>query len=159
MLTIIKKVLYKKHCKSIIKVLSKKYHTSVPKLSFRKKEGNFIGHYDYEDNTIVLDLRKISSSQQLIVGLLHEYRHHWQWYHYRDQYMWWIKDDEHYNFYNKIYPYPIIEADAIRFSRSLGKKHSPSIISYFSTDDMDRLYNEKRLEAACRDMFNWALKN
>lgn len=156
MLTIIKKVLYKKHCKSIIKVLSKKYHTSVPKLSFRKKEGNFIGHYDFEDNIIVLDLNKIHSKQELTIGLLHEYRHHWQWYHYRDQYIWWIK---HYDFYNKIYPYPIIEADAIRFSRSLGKKCSLAIIDYFSTDDMNRLYDEGRLEEACQVMFNWALEH
>lgn len=156
MLTIIKKVLYTKRCKSLIKSLSKKHHTSIPKFSFKKKTGIFIGHYDYEENTIVLDLRKINSSQQLIVSLLHEYRHHWQWYHYRDQYMWWI---EHYDFYNEIYPYPIIEADAVRFSKSLGKKYNSTVINYFSTDDLTRLYYEGRLEEACKVMFDWVLEH
>ena len=150
---------FKKECERFIAELSDTYNTPIPKLSFKQKEDRFVGHYDYEDNEIVIDLRKVNNGDELTIAILHEFRHHWQWYHHRDYYIWWI-EDKHYDFYNSIYPYPTIETDALRFSMSFGKKDDLEVFKCLPRKKLEEYYNTNKelLEKACHVLFDLVLE-
>lgn len=126
--------------------LSKKYNTSLPKLVLDKKEGSYIGHYDYETHTILLDPNKLHGYRDYMIALRHEFRHHWQWTHHHKDYMWWI---EHYDIYESLYPYSIIEIDARLFS-SNEELDNDEIFEIFPTEKVEQAYQQGFLMEACK---------
>lgn len=126
--------------------LSKKYNTKLPKLVLGKKEGPYIGHYDYETHTILLDFDKLHGYHDYMIALRHEFRHHWQWTHHRKDYMWWI---EHYDLYKTIYPYSTIELDARLFS-SNEEFDNDEIFDLFPIEKVEQAYQQGFLMEACK---------
>ena len=126
--------------------LSIKYNTSLPKLVLGKKEGPYIGHYDYLNHVILLDPNKLYGQKEFFNALHHEFRHHWQWTHHRKDYMWWI---EHYDLYKTIYPYSTIELDARLFS-SNEEFDNDEIFDLFPTEKVEQAYQQGFLMEACK---------
>jgi Zn-dependent peptidase ImmA (M78 family) len=57
-----------------------KYYTTLPhvKINHGKKKNHFMGEYDWEDNTIIINMSSHSSLIELCSTVIHEYVHHTQ---------------------------------------------------------------------------------
>ena len=128
--------------------LSIKYNTNLPKLVLGKKEGPYIGHYDYLNHVILLDPNKLHGHKAFLNALYHEFRHHWQWTYKHRDYMWWI---EHYNLYKILYMDTPIEIDARLFA-SNKESYNGKVFDILPIEKVEQAYRQGSLMNACKSL-------
>lgn len=136
--------------------LSIKYNTSLPKLVLGKKEGPYIGHYDYLNHVILLDPNKLHGQKEFFNALYHEFRHHWQWTHKHRDYMWWM---DHYDeLYKELYWFAPIEIDARLFASNEGS-YNGEVFDLLPIEKVEQAYQQGSLMNACKSLADGLAQN
>ena len=114
---------------------------NMPELKFKELPGDVIGLYDYADQTVSFDMNNLqrivknsfcifcSDTDLLILYLLHELRHAWQYQNLKDDYTFWTQP-EHRNVYASLYESCPLEIDANRFAQSFCEKDNTDVFKY-----------------------------
>lgn len=103
--------------------------------------------YDLKNKRIIL--RTDLSDEIAEISVYHEFRHGWQAIHYPDMYLWWLapdnkkRDEEYSAFYGKLIN--SIEADALTFGFSKGKRGREDCLEFFTVEQLDFLSKENQL--------------
>lgn len=142
----------------IAKSFCKKYGLNVPKLILDEKLNEaFCGTYSYDTCTIRFNLKNIvkqrktaivclsTDTEIFIVLVLHELRHHWQYHNLKEEYMWWMIDDNR-NTYFSLYDKCPLEIDANRFAEYLGTKDDDKVFVSLPLELYKNYYNSKDLD-------------
>lgn len=117
----------------------KKYKLEIPRLVLDEEIAEiFCGIYTYKDCTIKFSLKNILEQKKkmficlatdidiFISLVLHELRHHWQYHNLKEEYMWWV-DDNNRNTYAALYNECPLEIDANRFASSTGYRDNDKV--------------------------------
>lgn len=142
----------------ISKSFCKKYGLNVPKLILDKELNEaFCGTYSYDTCTIRFSLKNIvkqrktaivclsTDTEIFIVLVLHELRHHWQYHNLKEEYMWWMIDDNR-NTYFSLYNECPLEIDANRFAEYLGTKDDDKVFVSLPLELYKNYHNSKDLD-------------
>lgn len=142
----------------IAKSFCKKYGLNVPKLILDEELNEaFCGTYSYDTCTIRFSLKNIikqrktaiaclsTDTEIFIVLVLHELRHHWQYYNLKEEYMWWMIDDNR-NTYAALYDECPLEIDANRFAEYLGTKDDDKVFVSLPLELYKNYHNSKDLD-------------
>lgn len=142
----------------IAKSFCKKYGLNVPKLILDEELNEaFCGTYSYDTCTIRFNLKNIvkqrktaivclsTDTEIFIVLVLHELRHHWQYHNLKEEYMWWMIDDNR-NTYFSLYDKCPLEIDANRFAEYLGTKDDDKVFISLPLELYKNYHNSKDLD-------------
>lgn len=142
----------------IAKSFCKKYGLNVPKLILDEELNEaFCGTYSYDTCTIRFNLKNIvkqrktaivclsTDTEIFIVLVLHELRHHWQYHNLKEEYMWWMVDDNR-NTYAALYDECPLEIDANRFAEYLGTKDDDKVFVSLPLELYKNYHNSKDLD-------------
>lgn len=142
----------------IAKSFCKKYGLNVPKLILDEELNEaFCGTYSYDTCTIRFNLKNIVKQRKtaivclstdieiFIVLVLHELRHHWQYHNLKEEYMWWMIDDNR-NTYFSLYDECPLEIDANRFAEYLGTKDDDKVFVSLPLELYKNYHNSKDLD-------------
>ncbi len=142
----------------IAKSFCKKYGLNVPKLILDEELNEaFCGTYSYDTCTIRFNLKNIvkqrktaivclsTDTEIFIVLVLHELRHHWQYHNLKEEYMWWMIDDNR-NTYFSLYDKCPLEIDANRFAEYLGTKDDDKVFVSLPLELYKNYHNSKDLD-------------
>ena len=142
----------------IAKSFCKKYGLNVPKLILDEELNEaFCGTYSYDTCTIRFSLKNIikqrktaiaclsTDTEIFIVLVLHELRHHWQYHNLKEEYMWWMIDDNR-NTYASLYDECPLEIDANRFAEYLGTKDDDKVFVSLPLELYKNYHNSKDLD-------------
>lgn len=142
----------------ISKSFCKKYGLNVPKLILDEELNEaFCGTYSYDTCTIRFNLKNIvkqrktaivclsTDTEIFIVLVLHELRHHWQYHNLKEEYMWWMIDDNR-NTYFSLYNECPLEIDANRFAEYLGTKDDDKVFVSLPLELYKNYHNSKDLD-------------
>lgn len=142
----------------IAKSFCKKYGLNVPKLILDEELNEaFCGTYSYDTCTIRFNLKNIvkqrktaivclsTDTEIFIVLVLHELRHHWQYHNLKEEYMWWMIDDNR-NTYFSLYNECPLEIDANRFAEYLGTKDDDKVFVSLPLELYKNYHNSKDLD-------------
>ena len=142
----------------IAKSFCKKYGLNVPKLILDEELNEaFCGTYSYDTCTIRFNLKNIvkqrktaivclsTDTEIFIVLVLHELRHHWQYHNLKEEYMWWMIDDNR-NTYFSLYDECPLEIDANRFAEYLGTKDDDKVFVSLPLELYKNYHNSKDLD-------------
>lgn len=142
----------------IAKSFCKKYGLNVPKLILDEELNEaFCGTYSYDTCTIRFNLKNIvkqrktaivclsTDTEIFIVLVLHELRHHWQYHNLKEEYMWWMIDDNR-NTYASLYDECPLEIDANRFAEYLGTKDDDKVFVSLPLELYKNYHNSKDLD-------------
>lgn len=142
----------------IAKSFCKKYGLNVPKLILDEELNEaFCGTYSYDTCTIRFNLKNIvkqrktaivclsTDTEIFIVLVLHELRHHWQYHNLKEEYMWWMIDDNR-NTYFSLYDECPLEIDANRFAEYLGIKDDDKVFVSLPLELYKNYHNSKDLD-------------
>lgn len=142
----------------IAKSFCKKYGLNVPKLILDEELNEaFCGTYSYDTCTIRFNLKNIvkqrktaivclsTDTEIFIVLILHELRHHWQYHNLKEEYMWWMIDDNR-NTYFSLYNECPLEIDANRFAEYLGTKDDDKVFVSLPLELYKNYHNSKDLD-------------
>lgn len=142
----------------IAKSFCKKYGLNVPKLILDEELNEaFCGTYSYDTCTIRFSLKNIikqrktaitclsTDTEIFIVLVLHELRHHWQYHNLKEEYMWWMIDDNR-NTYFSLYDECPLEIDANRFAEYLGTKDDDKVFVSLPLELYKNYHNSKDLD-------------
>lgn len=142
----------------IAKSFCKKYGLNVPKLILDEELNEaFCGTYSYDTCTIRFSLKNIvkqrktaivclsTDTEIFIVLVLHELRHHWQYHNLKEEYMWWMIDDNR-NTYAALYDECPLEIDANRFAEYLGTKDDDKVFVSLPLELYKNYHNSKDLD-------------
>lgn len=142
----------------IAKSFCKKYGLNVPKLILDEELNEaFCGAYSYDTCTIRFSLKNIVKQRKtaivclstdieiFIVLVLHELRHHWQYHNLKEEYMWWMIDDNR-NTYASLYDECPLEIDANRFAEYLGTKDDDKVFVSLPLKLYKNYHNSKDLD-------------
>lgn len=150
----------------IAKSFCKKYGLNVPKLILDEELNEaFCGTYSYDTCTIRFNLKNIvkqrktaivclsTDTEIFIVLVLHELRHHWQYHNLKEEYMWWMVDDNR-NTYASLYDECPLEIDANRFAEYLGTKDDDKVFVSLSLELYKNYHNSKDLDEEIEIEYN-----
>lgn len=142
----------------IAKSFCKKYGLNVPKLILDEELNEaFCGTYSYDTCTIRFNLKNIvkqrktaivclsTDTEIFIVLVLYELRHHWQYHNLKEEYMWWMIDDNR-NTYFSLYDKCPLEIDANRFAEYLGTKDDDKVFVSLPLELYKNYHNSKDLD-------------
>lgn len=142
----------------IAKSFCKKYGLNVPKLILDEELNEaFCGTYSYDTCTIRFSLKNIvkqrktaivclsTDTEIFIVLVLHELRHHWQYHNLKEEYMWWMIDDNR-NTYASLYDECPLEIDANKFAEYLGTKDDDKVFVSLPLELYKNYHNSKDLD-------------
>lgn len=142
----------------ISKSFCKKYGLNIPKLILDEELNEaFCGTYSYDTCTIRFNLKNIvkqrktaivclsTDTEIFIVLVLHELRHHWQYHNLKEEYMWWMIDDNR-NTYFSLYNECPLEIDANRFAEYLGTKDDDKVFVSLPLELYKNYHNSKDLD-------------
>lgn len=142
----------------ITKSFCKKYGLNVPKLILDEELNEaFCGTYSYDTCTIRFNLKNIikqrktaiaclsTDTEIFIVLVLHELRHHWQYHNLKEEYMWWMIDDNR-NTYAALYDECPLEIDANKFAEYLGTKDDDKVFVSLPLELYKNYHNSKDLD-------------
>lgn len=142
----------------IAKSFCKKYGFNVPKLILDEELNEaFCGTYSYDTCTIRFSLKNIikqrktaiaclsTDTEIFIVLVLHELRHHWQYHNLKEEYMWWMIDNNR-NTYAALYDECPLEIDANRFAEYLGTKDDDKVFVSLPLELYKNYHNSKDLD-------------
>lgn len=142
----------------IAKSFCKKYGLNAPKLILDEELNEaFCGTYSYDTCTIRFNLKNIvkqrktaivclsTDTEIFIVLVLHELRHHWQYHNLKEEYMWWMIDDNR-NTYFSLYNECPLEIDANRFAEYLGTKDDDKVFVSLPLELYKNYHNSKDLD-------------
>jgi len=142
----------------IAKSFCKKYGLNVPKLILDEELNEaFCGTYSYDTCTIRFSLKNIikqrktaiaclsTDTEIFIVLVLHELRHHWQYHNLKEEYMWWMIDNNR-NTYAALYDECPLEIDANRFAEYLGTKDDDKVFVSLPLELYKNYHNSKDLD-------------
>lgn len=142
----------------IAKSFCKKYGLNVPKLILDEELNEaFCGTYSYDTCTIRFSLKNIikqrktaitclsTDTEIFIVLVLHELRHHWQYHNLKEEYMWWMINDNR-NTYFSLYDKCPLEIDANRFAEYLGTKDDDKVFVSLPLELYKNYHNSKDLD-------------
>lgn len=142
----------------IAKSFCKKYGFNVPKLILDEELNEaFCGTYSYDTCTIRFSLKNIikqrktaiaclsTDTEIFIVLVLHELRHHWQYHNLKEEYMWWMIDNNR-NTYAALYDECPLEIDANRFAEYLGTKDDDKVFFSLPLELYKNYHNSKDLD-------------
>lgn len=142
----------------IAKSFCKKYGLNVPKLILDEELNEaFCGTYSYDTCTIRFNLKNIvkqrktaivclsTDTEIFIVLVLHELRHHWQYHNLKEEYMWWMINDNR-NTYFSLYDKCPLEIDANRFAEYLGTKDDDKVFVSLPLELYKNYHNSKDLD-------------
>lgn len=150
----------------IAKSFCKKYGLNVPKLILDEELNEaFCGTYSYDTCTIRFNLKNIVKQRKtaivclstdieiFIVLVLHELRHHWQYHNLKEEYMWWMIDDNR-NTYFSLYDECPLEIDANRFAEYLGTKDDDKVFVSLPLELYKNYHNSKDLDEEIKTEHN-----
>ena len=150
----------------ISKSFCKKYGLNVPKLILDEELNEaFCGTYSYDTCTIRFNLKNIVKQRKtaivclstdieiFIVLVLHELRHHWQYHNLKEEYMWWMIDDNR-NTYFSLYDECPLEIDANRFAEYLGTKDDDKVFVSLPLELYKNYHNSKDLDEEIETEYN-----
>lgn len=150
----------------IAKSFCKKYGLNVPKLILDEELNEaFCGTYSYDTCTIRFSLKNIikqrktaiaclsTDTEIFIVLVLHELRHHWQYHNLKEEYMWWMIDDNR-NTYASLYDECPLEIDANRFAEYLGTKDDDKVFVSLPLELYKNYHNSKDLDEEIKTEHN-----
>lgn len=150
----------------IAKSFCKKYGLNVPKLILDEELNEaFCGTYSYDTCTIRFNLKNIvkqrktaivclsTDTEIFIVLVLHELRHHWQYHNLKEEYMWWMVDDNR-NTYASLYDECPLEIDANRFAEYLGTKDDDKVFVSLPLELYKNYHNSKDLDEEIEIEYN-----
>lgn len=150
----------------IAKSFCKKYGLNVPKLILDEELNEaFCGTYSYDTCTIRFNLKNIvkqrktaivclsTNTEIFIVLVLHELRHHWQYHNLKEEYMWWMIDDNR-NTYASLYDECPLEIDANRFAEYLGTKDDDKVFVSLPLELYKNYHNSKDLDEEIKTEHN-----
>ena len=150
----------------IAKSFCKKYGLNVPKLILDEELNEaFCGTYSYDTCTIRFSLKNIikqrktaiaclsTDTEIFIVLVLHELRHHWQYHNLKEEYMWWMIDNNR-NTYAALYDECPLEIDANRFAEYLGTKDDDKVFVSLPLELYKNYHNSKDLDEEIKTEHN-----
>lgn len=151
--TIIKRIRVSVYSRSFFKVIYK----LINDLKDEELNEAFCGTYSYDTCTIRFNLKNIvkqrktaivclsTDTEIFIVLVLHELRHHWQYHNLKEEYMWWMIDDNR-NTYFSLYDKCPLEIDANRFAEYLGTKDDDKVFVSLPLELYKNYHNSKDLD-------------
>lgn len=128
----------------LISKLSHEYRIPMPKIRlglFDVSGRHANGCYSERTNTIQMDVVNCICHRSIKRTALHEFRHAWQFFKFREIFLWWRKDISLYKQYYAT-PLNLIEEDARTFARSSGLKNGDGIVTLFSVGELERRKND-----------------